>query len=106
MTKAALGLCGYMVRHLTRCDATVMTHRAIVEIYVYVVIGNAGESREIDNRMAGRTIGRGRYMINRLADGNVIVMARGAIVNYTGVIEHAGGEGACGVADTAVLGGR
>jgi len=53
VAQTALRLCGYMMRDLARCNTAVMAHRAIIRIYVNMVIGDPRESREINQRMTG-----------------------------------------------------
>ena len=53
MAQAALGLRRDMMRHLTGCDAAVMTHGTVVQVYVDMVIGNTHKGGEIDKRMTG-----------------------------------------------------
>lgn len=85
MTDAALGIRRYMVGDLTGGYASVMTLRTVVRIDTKVVIQDPGKAGVIIDVVTARAVLGCRYMVNRFADSNIIVMTQGTI---TGIYTH------------------
>lgn len=92
-----------MIVGFAGCRIPIVTGGAVVHDTL-VIKPSTGKGRRV---VAHRTILVGLYVRGMFAGRIGTVVARGAVVGNTGVIEHGGGKGAARcVADTTILGGR
>lgn len=75
VTDAAFFLRGDMIRNLGRCDTRGMAGRAIIGIDTRMVEGYTRKGRKVVGHVAGRAIQACRYVVQRLAEGGITVMA-------------------------------
>lgn len=102
MTGRAIQRCRQMIRRLAETDLAVMASRAVVDIDTHVIERHAGEVRGV---MAHGAIFAGRQVIDELANGDHIVVARLTVIDHIEMIVGARGKGTRRVTNTTVLDG-
>lgn len=105
VTYAAFSLCRDVIRLLGCCDTGVMAGCTITAHYIQIMNKSAGErTKAAVDVVARRAVQAGRYMIKRLANADITVMAGQAITGICArVIKHRSSKVDGVMANSAIL---